>query len=451
MDAQFIWRESYNTGVETLDREHRRLFKIINKLFAFKEDKAVSKWACQESIKFFKEHTLKHFAFEEEYMASINYKWIEQHKRLHRGFSEKTLPALERELERTGYSADAIDHYLGVCAGWLVGHTLTEDLAITGKQTKLSTEVLSDDFLTSTETMIVRLIYDMFHLDAHLISDSYNGDKFGNGVYYRLVYGTPNTKRQQEVIMIFEEKLLLNTTGTILGIRTNRLDNSIIHASRYIAGKFAERVMKQFPTNDEYELQAENLLSYEQFHKIYEKNPPHISLLFSTEAGYYSYCMIAPHLLEADTVPGLLNSENAMAAVIEYLHNQESEHTKPKILLVDDSMVIRKQICELLEDNYAVTPASSSLDAIRSITLNKPDLILLDYEMPVCDGRQMLEMLRTDHEFADIPVIFLTGRSDPESVKKVMSLKPAGYLLKHLDAAEIRKNIDAFFEKKSTL
>ena len=92
--------------------------------------------------------------------------------------------------------------------------------------------------------------------------------------------------------------------------------------------------------------------------------------------------------------------------------------------------------------------AESGVAAIRTITLNRPDLILLDYEMPVCDGKQTLEMLRLEKSFADIPVIFLTGRGDPEVVKQLLALKPAGYLLKYLKPAEIKKKIDAFFEKQ---
>ena len=103
---------------------------------------------------------------------------------------------------------------------------------------------------------------------------------------------------------------------------------------------------------------------------------------------------------------------------------------------------------KLLDDDYDVTLAESGVAAIRIITLNKPDLVLLDYEMPVCDGRQTLEMLRSDPSFGNVPVIFLTGRNDPESVKKVMSLKPAGYLLKNLKPEDIKKSIDEFFEKK---
>ena len=50
--------------------------------------------------------------------------------------------------------------------------------------------------------------------------------------------------------------------------------------------------------------------------------------------------------------------------------------------------------------------------------------------MPVCDGKQTLEMIRADDELAEIPVIFLTSVNDREHIEAVLSLKPAGYLLK---------------------
>ncbi len=94
---------------------------------------------------------------------------------------------------------------------------------------------------------------------------------------------------------------------------------------------------------------------------------------------------------------------------------------------------------------------SSGVSAIRAITLDRPDLILLDYEMPVCDGRYVLEMLRSEAEFADIPVIFLTSKDDPESVKKVLELKPDGYLLKYLKPAEIKSRVDEFLRRRGII
>ncbi len=102
---------------------------------------------------------------------------------------------------------------------------------------------------------------------------------------------------------------------------------------------------------------------------------------------------------------------------------------------------------ELLSTNYEVITATSGLSAFRSITLNRPDLILLDYEMPVCKGSQILEMIRSEDEFADIPVIFLTSRVDKESVKRVVELKPQGYLSKSLSPELIKKEVERFFEK----
>ena len=70
------------------------------------------------------------------------------------------------------------------------------------------------------------------------------------------------------------------------------------------------------------------------------------------------------------------------------------------------------------------------MKAMTSIGKNRPDLILLDYEMPVCDGRQTLEMIRADDDLKDIPVIFLTSVNDREHIQSVLELHPQGYLLK---------------------
>ena len=167
-------------------------------------------------------------------------------------------------------------------------------------------------------------------------------------------------------------------------------------------------------------------------------------------AGYFAYCVIAPHLLqEGCGTP--IKHENAMTEVEKYLAKrekaQEEVQSKPKVLVVDDSLTIRHSMKKLLEEDYEVSLVDSGVSAIRTITLNRPDLILLDYEMPVCDGKQTMEMLRSDPSFADIPVIFLTGRGDPEVVRALLSLKPAGYLLKYLKPEDIKKKIGAFFEK----
>lgn len=70
------------------------------------------------------------------------------------------------------------------------------------------------------------------------------------------------------------------------------------------------------------------------------------------------------------------------------------------------------------------------MQAITFLLKKKVDLILLDYEMPVVDGPQVLQMLRQEDATKDIPVIFLTGNGTKEAVSRVMALKPSGYILK---------------------
>ena len=107
---------------------------------------------------------------------------------------------------------------------------------------------------------------------------------------------------------------------------------------------------------------------------------------------------------------------------------------------------------KLHADDYQVTIVSSGMQAITYIAKNTPDLILLDYEMPVTSGPQILEMIRSEVSTQSIPVIFLTGKDDVKSVAKVLALKPEGYLLKTLSKSKLLEELAKFFEnQKSTL
>lgn len=446
MDKHLIWKEQYNIGVEAIDKEHQRLFSIINRLFSLKDEKQKSGKACEEGIRYFYEHAIRHFTDEENYMELIGYKNLKMHKRIHKDFRDRTLPILEGELKRSDYSPEAVEHFLAVCAGWLIGHTMTEDLAIVGGETSKWEDLLPAQEQEYLKSVISSCLMQMFGLKAKVISETYDGEKFGSGIYYRLVYGREQDQRKWEIIMAFEEKILVNTVGKIMGVRSEKLDVMLLNAARYSASQFVWHVMSRFPSVETYEMQEENLLTYEEFRQIFDKEKPQVSLLFGTDQGYFSYCVMAPHLLETG-IGTPLAGQNEMAETRKYFEMRQ-ESTKPKILLVDDSITIREGIRRLLVKDYEVSAVQSGVAAIRAITLDKPDLVLLDYDMPVCDGRHVLEMLRSDKEFADVSVIFLTSRDDPESVKKVLSLKPEGYMMKYLKPTEIRRRVDDFIRQK---
>lgn len=111
---------------------------------------------------------------------------------------------------------------------------------------------------------------------------------------------------------------------------------------------------------------------------------------------------------------------------------------KPKnerkhILVVDDNSLMLKVIKEHLRDDYDVATAISGKIALRFLAKKKTDLILLDYEMPEEDGPTILGKLREIDSVKDVPVIFLTGISEKDKIKKALSMKPQGYLLKPIE------------------
>ena len=134
--------------------------------------------------------------------------------------------------------------------------------------------------------------------------------------------------------------------------------------------------------------------------------------------------------------------------VSEMFRKLESGEFRKTILIVDDDPSYLGLVREWLKGTYKVAMANSGLQAIKWLGKNKADLILLDHEMPVTAGPQVLEMLRSEEETKNIPVIFLTGKGDKESVMAVVALKPEGYFLKTIEREELLAKLKIFFENR---
>ncbi len=140
-----------------------------------------------------------------------------------------------------------------------------------------------------------------------------------------------------------------------------------------------------------------------------------------------------------------INNEEFIRTVQEIQSRKEQGEFRKSILIVDDDPNYLGLVREWLKGTYKVSMANSGLQAIKWLGKNKADLILLDYEMPVTSGPQVLEMLRSDVETQNIPVIFLTGKGDKESVMAVVELKPQGYFLKNIGREELLEKLKDFF------
>ncbi|MBR5337872.1 MAG: response regulator [Lachnospiraceae bacterium] len=139
--------------------------------------------------------------------------------------------------------------------------------------------------------------------------------------------------------------------------------------------------------------------------------------------------------------------DNAVYAstIVEYFRKVESGEFKKTILVVDDDPQFLGLVREWLKGTYKVAMANSGMQAIKWLGKNKADLILLDHEMPVTSGPRVLEMLRSEPDTKDIPVMFLTGKGDKESVMQVVALRPEGYFLKNITKQELLEKLQEYF------
>ena len=125
--------------------------------------------------------------------------------------------------------------------------------------------------------------------------------------------------------------------------------------------------------------------------------------------------------------------------------NRSSKETKLHVLVVDDSGPTLHAVKSWLEPKYRVSIVDSAANGMTFLQTTKPDLILLDYDMPICDGPHMLSQIRADRTLTRIPVMFLTAKEDRDSVENVIALKPQGYLLKSQPPEKILESINRFF------
>ncbi len=170
-------------------------------------------------------------------------------------------------------------------------------------------------------------------------------------------------------------------------------------------------------------------------------------ILIGDESERASVKSVIPDTLVLEWFARPLIMDDLMKCIRKYMEENTGENRKKTVLIVDDDITYMRTIYEWLKDSYHVGMASSGVQAIGYLAKNKADLVLLDYEMPIANGPQVLEMLRNDSETGQIPVMFLTGHGDKDSVLSVVSLCPVDYLLKTIDKPTLLKKLDDFFKR----
>ncbi len=101
------------------------------------------------------------------------------------------------------------------------------------------------------------------------------------------------------------------------------------------------------------------------------------------------------------------------------------------VLIADDSVYIRQSIITTLShEGFDVKEAVDGLQTLEQLSKESPDLLLLDIEMPHLNGYDVLNIIRTHHEFAELKIIMLTSRSSEKHKRRARELGADAYLMK---------------------
>jgi len=201
------------------------------------------------------------------------------------------------------------------------------------------------------------------------------------------------------------------------------------------------------------EMEQQKISIFNRLKEAYSHVP---MLCVGTEDGMKRFSMV----LDQGTFKTLstpINNDKLLEQIFELLHIDyevdskilKGPDSKRKcILLVDDSPMQLRILNELLKKDYDIQMATSGPKALTLIGQRLPDLIFLDYDMPECDGRMTLQMIREIEEAKDIPVVFLTGLNDGKHIRAVLDLHPDGYLLKPANSKMLNAALQKYLKKE---
>lgn len=113
----------------------------------------------------------------------------------------------------------------------------------------------------------------------------------------------------------------------------------------------------------------------------------------------------------------------------------------PTFLIVEDSPTMRQLIAFALKRirGAKIVEASDGVDALRKLSGQRFDLLLVDINMPIMDGLKLLSLVRSDPQYRQTPIVIVTTEGAEEDRKKGMALGANAYLTKPIQTAELLK------------
>lgn len=113
------------------------------------------------------------------------------------------------------------------------------------------------------------------------------------------------------------------------------------------------------------------------------------------------------------------------------------------VLLVDDDMVYLKQINNMLCDKYNVIMINTPKLALEYLCKHVPDIIVLDYQMPLYNGANVMSIIKNNVVGKEVPIIILSGMDKAEVMQECSAFDPVAYLTKPISKKELEETIQS--------
>ena len=114
-----------------------------------------------------------------------------------------------------------------------------------------------------------------------------------------------------------------------------------------------------------------------------------------------------------------------------------------RVMIVDDSRAQRMMLRRMVETlGFETEEAEHGQDALDKLSPAEPvDVMLVDWNMPVMDGLELLKAVRKQGEFADVTIMMVSSESDPRKIARALMCGADDYLVKSVDGPMIREKL----------
>jgi chemosensory pili system protein ChpA (sensor histidine kinase/response regulator) len=142
-------------------------------------------------------------------------------------------------------------------------------------------------------------------------------------------------------------------------------------------------------------------------------------------------------------ISGLIR--HSASSAIKIVYQPGDDHTakmRRTVMVVDDSITMRRVASKLLErHNYQVVTAKDGVDALAQLQDLRPDVMLLDIEMPRMDGFELATHMQNEATFSKIPIIMITSRTGEKHRHRAIQIGVTNYMGKPYQEEELIENI----------